>query len=53
MGLTAAEPDIFRRESKTKKALFLTMATTYGTKNSMYSIGLVQNEVTIDNLFLP
>ncbi|WP_316808328.1 AAA family ATPase [Pedobacter agri] len=45
--------DIFRRESKTKKALFLVMVTTYGTKDNMYSIGLVQNEVTMDDLFVP
>ncbi|WP_316843884.1 hypothetical protein [Pedobacter psychrodurus] len=45
--------DIFRRESKTQKALFLAMVTTYGTKDNMYSIGLVQNEVTMDNLFMP
>lgn len=45
--------DIFRRESKTKKALFLAMVTTYGTKDNMYSIGLVQNEVTMDDLFVP
>ncbi len=29
------------------------MVTTYGTKNNMYSIGLVHNEVTMDDLFLP
>ena len=45
--------DTFRRESKTKKALFLAMVTTYGTKDNMYSIGLVQNEVTMDDLFGP
>ncbi|MCX3263738.1 hypothetical protein [Pedobacter agri] len=45
--------DIFSQESKTKKTLFLTIVTTYGTKNNMYSIGLVHNEVTMDDLFLP
>ncbi|WP_316837416.1 AAA family ATPase [Pedobacter nutrimenti] len=45
--------DVFRRESKTKKTLFLSMITTYGVKNNVYSIGLVQNQVTMDDLFLP
>ena len=45
--------EIFRGQSKTKKALFLAMVTTYGIKNNMYSIGLVQNAVTMDDLFLP
>ncbi|MGN7987876.1 AAA family ATPase [Pedobacter sp. 22226] len=45
--------EIFRQQSKTRKALFLTMVTTYGVKDNMYSIGLVQNEVTMDDLFLP
>lgn len=45
--------DVFRRESKTKKTLFLSMVTTYGVKNNVYAIGLVQNQVTMDDLFLP
>jgi hypothetical protein len=44
--------DVFRRESKTKKALFLAMVTTYGVKTNVYSIGLVKNQVAIDDLFL-
>ncbi len=42
--------DAFRRQSKTNKALHLTMMTTYGVKQNMYS-GLVQSEVTMDDLF--
>ncbi|MBT2560841.1 ATPase [Pedobacter sp. ISL-68] len=45
--------DVFRRESKTKKTLFLAMVTTYGIKNNIHTVGLVQNQVTMDDLFLP
>jgi AAA+ ATPase superfamily predicted ATPase len=45
--------DVFREESKTKKALFLVMVTTYGVKENSYTIGLVQNEITMDDLFMP
>lgn len=43
--------DIFKTQTKTKKTLFLTMVTTYGTKDNMYKTGLVQNEVTMQDLF--
>lgn len=43
--------NIFKSETKTKKTLFLTMVTTYGTKDNIYKTGLVQNEVTMDDLF--
>ena len=43
--------NIFKEETKTKKTLFLTMITTYGTKDNIYKTGLVQNEVTMDDLF--
>jgi len=43
--------NIFKAETKTKKTLFLTMITTYGTKDNIYKTGLVQNEVTMDDLF--
>lgn len=41
----------FRAKTGTRKALHLTMVTTYGTKESMYS-GLIQSEVTMDDLFV-
>jgi AAA+ ATPase superfamily predicted ATPase len=44
--------NLFRLESRTKKSLFLVMVTTYGLRNNMYSTGLVQNEVTMDALFI-
>jgi hypothetical protein len=44
--------NIFRMESRTKKTLFLVMVTTYGLRNNIYSTGLVQNEVKMDDLFI-
>ena len=43
---------VFRQETKTKKALFLTMITTYGVKKNLHSGAIVQNEVVMDDLFL-
>jgi len=41
----------FRRATGTRKALHLTMVTTYGVKKNMYS-GNVQSEVMLDDLFV-
>jgi AAA+ ATPase superfamily predicted ATPase len=41
----------FKTETKTKKAVFLTMITTFGIKQNEYSLGLIQNELTIEDLF--
>lgn len=46
-----AKIDIFKEMSKTKKTVFLTMITSYGLKNSGNYVGLVQNEVKMDELF--
>lgn len=43
--------ETFREDSKTKKALQLTMITTYGIKRNMYS-NRVQSEVVLDDLFV-
>jgi len=40
----------FRKESKTRKAVYLTMVSTYGVKPNSYS-AIVQSEVTMDDLF--
>ena len=40
----------FREETKTNKAVHLTMVTTYGIKSNEYA-GMVQNEVLMDDLF--
>lgn len=41
---------LFQHVTKTKKALQHTFVTTYGVKQNLYS-GIVQNEVTMDDLF--
>lgn len=41
----------FRTETKTRKALFLTMITTHGLEKNIHSNSLVQNEITMDALF--
>jgi hypothetical protein len=42
----------FKSESKTKKAVHLTMITTYGVAKGKHS-GVIQTEVTMDDLFTP
>jgi len=42
--------EIFRNETKTRKALHLTMITTYGVKPGKYS-SVAQSEVNMDELF--
>ena len=37
-------------ETKTRKAVHITMLTTYGLKRNMYT-DIIQNEVTLQNLF--
>lgn len=44
--------NIFRRETGTKKTLFLTMITTYGVKRNDYYTGRVLGEVMMKDLFL-
>ena len=41
----------FKTETKTRKAVFLTMITTYGIKQNEYSSGLVQNNLDMNSLF--
>jgi uncharacterized protein len=42
---------VFKEKTNTKKTLFLTMITTYGIKENIYSTSLVQNSLTMDVLF--
>jgi hypothetical protein len=42
---------VFRAQTKTKKALFITMVTTYGIKKNPNSIQIMQNEVIMEDLF--
>ena len=42
--------EIFRKNSKTKKAVQIVFVTTYGVESNQYS-GIVQKQVTLDDLF--
>ena len=44
--------DLFRNEAGTKKALQMTMITTYGLRNSKYN-SLIGRQVVLDDLFQP
>lgn len=43
--------EVFRTTTQTTKAIHLTMITTYGLTPNIHS-GIIQNEVTMDDLFL-
>lgn len=43
--------NIFRRLSKTKKQIFITLISTYGLVKNQQSIGLVDNTLNMDDLF--
>lgn len=42
---------VFQTQTKTKKTVFPTMITTYGTKQNIYYIGRIVSEVTMEDLF--
>jgi len=42
----------FRQEASPRKAIHLLLLTTFGVKQNQYS-AIVQNEVTLDDLFMP
>lgn len=41
----------FKSDSKTRKSVFLVMITTFGVKENQYALGLVQNSLTLEDLF--
>ena len=43
---------VFRQETNTRKSVFLTLITTFGLKINKHSAGLVQNDMTMDALFV-
>ncbi|MDB2613583.1 ATP-binding protein [Chlamydiales bacterium] len=43
---------VFRNQTKTKKTLFTTMITPYGVRENEYYIGTVQQQLTMDDLFI-
>ncbi len=47
----AKKKAIFQRQTKTRKAVFVTMITPYGVKKNQHYIGLVDNQLTLDDLF--
>lgn len=42
---------VFKNETKTRKAIFLTMITTYGLERNEYATSLVQNDLKMNALF--
>lgn len=42
---------VFKTETKTRNSVFLTMITTYGLQPNIHSVGLVQNDLTMQDLF--
>ncbi|MFN4144986.1 MAG: AAA family ATPase [Runella sp.] len=42
---------VFKEATQTKKAVFLTMITTYGVEKNQYANALIQNEITMEDLF--
>ena len=42
---------IFKEVTKTKKSVFMTMITTYGVERNKYSTSIIQNEITMNDLF--
>jgi hypothetical protein len=51
----AAELDskvkVFREQTKTRKTIFPTLITTYGTRQNIYYTGRIVSEVKTDDLF--
>ncbi len=43
--------DELKRETTTRKNVFLTMVTTFGVKPNAYSLELVESEILMENLF--
>jgi len=41
---------VFKSETKTTKVIFPTMITSYGTSPNQYYIGLIQQEITLEDL---
>ncbi len=41
----------FKEATQTKKSVFLSMITTYGVERNKYANTLIQNEITMDDLF--
>lgn len=44
---------IFKTETKTRKHLFITLITTVGIQSNEHSLGLIDQQLTLDHLFIP
>ena len=44
---------LFKRHTRTKKQVFLALVTTYGMKRSPHAVGLIDQVVTMEDLFRP
>ena len=42
---------VFKDQTKTRKTIFPTMITTYGTKQNIYYTGRIVSEITLEDLF--
>lgn len=47
----AKKVDIFKKQTRTKKQIFIAMITTRGLKQTIYSEELIANQVTLEDLF--
>lgn len=45
--------NIFKQETKTRKHLFITLITTTGIQPNEHSLGLIDQQLTLDHLFIP
>lgn len=43
---------VFKKLTETKKTVFLTMVTSFGVKPNQYFLGLIQNSLTLEDLFM-
>lgn len=43
--------NVFKSQTKTKKSIYLTFVTTFGITDNDYARRLIQNSITMDNLF--
>jgi uncharacterized protein len=44
---------IFKEETKTRKQLFITLITTTGIQPNEHSLGLIDQQLALDHLFVP
>lgn len=47
----AKKKAIFQTKTKTRKTVFMTMITPYGVKKNQYYLGLIDNQLILDDLF--